>query len=150
MPGCSSRCLLCTVVMMLACTSAAEARHWRYYGYHWYGHTWSDSHRVNDESRGDVGTRGADNKTDLSNQVGDFESAIERMIRACDQQVSELKKMPLDDVTQTVKPTESQNKALEQIQSGAFSRFEGELTDVQKARLGSVVNVSTEVTSAVH
>ena len=31
-----------------------------------------------------------------------------------------------------------------------FSRFESELTDVQKARLGSVVNISTDVTSAVH
>ena len=115
MPGCSSRCLLCTVVMMLACTSAAEARYWRYYIYHWYGHTWSNSHRGNDESRGDEGARGAGTKTDLSNQVGDFGSAIERMIRACDQQVVELKKMPLDAVTQTVKPTESQGKALEQI-----------------------------------
>ena len=91
MPGYSSRCLLCTVVIMLACTSAAEARHWRHYGYHWYGHTWSDSHRGNDESRSDEGTRGAGNKTDLSNQVGNFGSAIERMIRACDQQISELK-----------------------------------------------------------
>jgi hypothetical protein len=109
--------------MMLACTSAAEARHWRYYGYHWYGHTWSDSHRDNYESRGNE-VRGADNKTDLSNQVGDFGSAIERMIRACDQQVSELKKMPLDDVTQAVKPTESQNKALEQIQSVALDTAE--------------------------
>ena len=124
MPGCGSRCLLCTIVMMLACTSAADARHWRYYGYHWYGHTWSDSHRGNDESRGDEGARGAGNKTDLSNQVGDFGSAIERMIRACDQQASELKKMPLDDVTQTVKPTESQHKALEQIQSVALDTAE--------------------------
>ena len=104
MPGCGSRCLSCTI------TSAAEARHWRYYGYHWYGHTWSDSRRGDDESRGDEGTRGADNKTDLSNQVGDFGSAIERMICACDQQVSELKKMPLDDVTQTVKPTATPGK----------------------------------------
>ena len=84
MPGCGSRCLLCAIVMMLACTSAAEARHWRYYGYHWYGHTWSDFRQGN-ENRGDEGTRGADNKTDLSNQVGDFGSAIEQMIRACDQ-----------------------------------------------------------------
>src|SRR6516165_1165889 len=120
MPGCSSRCLLCTVVMMLACTSAAEARHWRYYGYHWYGHAWSDSHRGNDESRGAESALGAGNKTDLSSQVGDFGSAIERMIRACDQQVLELKKMPLDDVSQTVEPTESQHKALEQIQSEAL------------------------------
>jgi hypothetical protein len=46
------------------------------------------------------------------------------MIRACDQQVSELKKMPLDDVTQTVEPTESQHKALEQIQSEALDTAE--------------------------
>jgi hypothetical protein len=71
--------------MMLACASAANARSWRYYGYHW-GHTWSNPDRGHgDESR-------AEDKSDLRNRVGDFGSAIERMIRACDQQVVELKK----------------------------------------------------------
>ena len=70
----------------------------------WYGHTWSNPHRGNDESRGDESR--AENKSDLSNQVGDFGSAIERIIRACDQQVVELKKMPLDAVNQIVKPAE--------------------------------------------
>ena len=114
MPGFGSRCLLCAIVMMLACTSAAKARSWRYYGYHWYGHTWSNPNRGNDERRGDESAPRAEDKSDLSYRVGDFGSAIERMIRACDQQVVELKKMPLGAVTQIVKPAEDQHQALEQ------------------------------------
>ena len=55
MSGFGSRCLMCAIAMMLAYTSAAEARSWRYYGYHWhwYGHTWSNPNRGNDERRGD-------------------------------------------------------------------------------------------------
>ena len=49
-------------------------------------------------------------KSDLSYRVVDFGSAIERMIRACDQQVVELKKMPLDAVAQIVKPAEDQRQ----------------------------------------
>jgi hypothetical protein len=51
---------------------------------------------------------------------------------------------------------EARQIQLEALQQGidgirpVFSRFESELTDVQKARLGSLVNVSTAVTSAVH
>jgi hypothetical protein len=59
-----------------------------------YGHTWSNPNRGNDERRGDESR--AEDKSDLRNRVGDFGSAIERMIRACDQQVVELKEMPLD------------------------------------------------------
>ena len=59
MPGFGSRCLLCAIVMMLACTSAAKARSWRYYGYHWYGHTWSNP----DGGRGDESR--AEDKSDL-------------------------------------------------------------------------------------
>ena len=42
----------------------------------------------------------------------------------CDQQVVELKKMPLDAVTQIVKPAEDQRQALEQIQSVALNGAE--------------------------
>src|SRR5215831_16703299 len=124
MPKFGSRCLLCAIVMMLACTSAAKARSWRYHGYHWYGHTWSNPHRRNDERRSDESAPRAEDKSDLSYRVGDFGSAIERMIRACDQQVVELKKMPLDAVSQIVKPAEDQRQALEQIQSVALDSAE--------------------------
>jgi hypothetical protein len=110
--------------MMLACTSAAKARSWRYYGYHWYGHTWSNPNRGNDERRSDESAPRAEDKSDLRNRAGDFGSAIERMIRACDQQVVELKKMPLDSVAQIVKPAEDQRQALEQIQSVALNSAE--------------------------
>ena len=96
---------------MLACMSAAEARSWRYYGYHWYGHTWSNPNRGNDERRSDESAPRAEDKSDLRNRAGDFGSAIERMIRACDEQVVELKKMPLDSVAQIVKPAEDQRIA---------------------------------------
>ena len=57
----------------------------------------------------------AEDRGDLSYRVGDFGSAIEQTIRACDQQVVELKKIPLDAVTKIVKPAEDQRQALEQI-----------------------------------
>src|SRR6516164_2589214 len=117
MPKFGSTCLLCAIAMMLACTLAAKARSWRYYGYHW-GHTWSNP----DRGRGDESR--AEDKSDLRNRLGDFGSAIERMIRACDQQVVELKKMPLDSVSQIVKPAENQRQALEQIQSVALDSAE--------------------------
>src|SRR6478672_4045017 len=124
MPGFGSRCLICAIATMLACTSATKARSWRYYGYHWhwYGHTWSNPNRGNDERRGDESR--AEDKSDLRDRVVDFGSAIERMIRACDQQVVELTKMPLDSVTQIVKPAENQRQALEQIQSVALDSAE--------------------------
>jgi hypothetical protein len=124
MSGFGSRCLMCAIAIMLAYTSAAEARSWRYYGYQWhsYGHTWSNPNRGNDERRGDESR--AEDKSALRNRVGDFGSAIERMIRACDQQVVELKKMPLDSVNQIVKPAENQRQALEQIQSVALDSAE--------------------------
>ena len=53
----------------------------------------------------------AEDKGDLSYRVGDFGSAIEQTIRACDQQVVELKKIPLDAVTKIVKPAEDQRAA---------------------------------------
>ena len=110
MPGFGSRCLMCAIAVMLACTSAAKARSWRYYGYHWhwYGHTWSNPNRGNDERRGDESR--AEDKSGLRNRVGDFGSAIERMIHACDQQVVELKKMPLDSVNQIIKPAENRTR----------------------------------------
>ena len=51
---------------------------------------------------------------------------------------------------------EARQDQLEALKKGSdairpvFSRFESELTDVQKAKLGRVVNVSTEITSVVH
>ena len=115
MPGFGSRCLLCAIVMMLACTSARESAFLAILWLSRHGHTWSNPNRGNDERRGDESAPRAEDKSDLSNRVGDFGSAIERMIRACDQQVVELKKMPLNAVTQIVKPAEDQRQALEQI-----------------------------------
>src|SRR6516225_5383003 len=105
MPGFGSWCLMCAIAMMLACTSATKAPSWRYYGYHWhwYGHTWSDPNRGNDERRGDESR--AEDKSDLRNRVGDFGSAIERMIRSLG----------------VLRPT--------------FTTFYGLLGDEQKARL---------------
>jgi len=51
---------------------------------------------------------------------------------------------------------EARQDALEALQKGidairpAFSQFVNELTDVQKAKLGRVVNVSTEITAVAH
>ena len=46
------------------------------------------------------------------------------MIHACDEQVQEIRNMPLDSVAEMVKPTEQQRDALEQIRSAALNESE--------------------------
>jgi hypothetical protein len=84
----------------------------------------SNLNRGNDERPRDESAPRAEDKDDLTYRAGDFGSAIEQTIRACDQQVVELEKIPLDAVTKIVKPAEDQPQALEQIQSVALNSAE--------------------------
>jgi len=110
--------LLCATALILA-SSAAEARYWRHYGYHWYGHSWNGSRPNNDERQGEQQNPGREATNDLHSQLDFFGAAIEEMSHTCDRQVVELKNMPLDAVSRVVHPTPKQNEALGHIRSVA-------------------------------
>jgi hypothetical protein len=101
-------------------SSAADARNWRHYGYHWYGRSWNGFRPNNDERQVEKRPPGAEPANDSRDQVGDFGAAIEQMTRACNRQVAELKNMPLDAVAGIVKPTSDQTDALDRIRSVAL------------------------------
>jgi len=117
--------LLCIAAMIPACmSSAAEARYWRHYGYHWYGRSGDSSRSNGDERHFEGQPPGTEPKVESRNPTGDFAAAIEQMIRACDRQALELKNMPLDAVAEMSKLTEPQRDALEQIRSAALNASE--------------------------
>jgi LTXXQ motif family protein len=109
--------LFCVTALILM-SSASEARYWRHYGYHWYGHTWSGSRPNNDERQVEEQRLGTEPGVD-PRQAGDFGAAIEQMIQACDRQVAELKDMPLDAVARVVNSTPDQREALDNIRNVA-------------------------------
>jgi hypothetical protein len=124
MPVRGYRILLCAAGIIFAyMSSAAEARYWRHYGFHWYGHAWKSS-RPNSDQRVEEQRPSVELRNEPRNQVSDFGAAVEQMIRACDRQVVELKNMPLDGVAATVKPADRQRDALEQIRSAALNASE--------------------------
>ena len=94
----------CALQQLSLVSSAAEARYWRHYGYHWYGRSWNGSRPNSDERQVEKQPLGTEPGND-PRQVGDFGAAIEQMIHACDRQVAELKDMPLDAVAEMVNPT---------------------------------------------
>jgi hypothetical protein len=121
---------LCVTALILV-SSAAEARHWRHYGYHywrhygyhWYGRTWSGSPSNGDERQVDEQRLGTESGND-PRQAGEFGAAIDQMIHACDRQVAELKEMPLDAVARIVNSSPGQREALDSIRSVATDASE--------------------------
>jgi LTXXQ motif family protein len=114
--------LLCATALILV-SPAADARYWRYYGYHWYGRSWNGSPSTSDERQVEKRPLGTEPGND-PRQVGDFGAAIEQMNHACDRQVAELKDMPLDAVARVVDPTPDQRDALDHIRSVALDASE--------------------------
>jgi hypothetical protein len=110
--------LLFATALILA-SSAAEARYWRHYGYHWYGRSWNDSRPNDDERQVEQQKLGKEPTNDPRNQLGFFVGAVEEVSQTCDRQVVELKNMPLDTVSRVVNPTPEQNEALGHIRSVA-------------------------------
>jgi hypothetical protein len=114
--------LLCATALILV-SSAADARYWRHYGYHWHGRSWNGSPSNGDERRVEKQPLGTELGVD-PRQVVDFGAAIEQMIHACDRQVAELKDMPLDAVARVVDPTLDQREALDHIHNVALDASE--------------------------
>jgi LTXXQ motif family protein len=97
--------LLAAVVVVLSLASAAQARH----GSHQH-HPWQDYYS------GGRDFRAAAHGAPTQPEANGFAVPTEQTIRACDEQATELKKMPIGTVLQTVQPSDTQRAALEQIQ----------------------------------
>jgi hypothetical protein len=100
--------LVATMVISLA--TAAEARHWRYHGY--YGFYWPDR-SIRQYRAEDTTPRNSPPVV----QTSGFGLAVAHMIRACEEQSIELRKMPFDVIARTVRPSEPQQNALDTIRT---------------------------------
>ena len=125
MRACDCKVLLlyATATIFACISSTAEARYWRHYGYHWYGHTWNGSRPTIGERQVEEQPLGTETGVD-PRQVGDFGAAIEQMIHACDRQVAELKDMPLDAVARVVNSTSDQREAFDHIRGVAVDALD--------------------------
>ena len=128
--------LLCATALILV-SSAADARFWRHYGYHWHGHGWTGSRSNGDEPQVEKQLPNTQPRNEPRNE-GDFNAAIQEMIDACDVQAQELRNMPLDGVAKMVNPTEQQHDALEQIRSATLNASEALACACPKDLPGSV------------
>ena len=114
MSGTHARLLLAMVVAAMGISSAAEARHWRY---HWHYH--HGFYQGTDDDRGeDTALRTCGNYRSRI-EADDFGRGIKRMIAACTGQAVELKRIPFDLVSRTVRANDAQRNALEQVHSAA-------------------------------
>jgi hypothetical protein len=175
------RFLLTTVAIVVGLVSAAEARHWRYFGHYWYGRHYYHSYtrhyydRAPDESaneqpaRGKADTNGrsealngrgepGSNSTVASRSdstaatPGSFGAALDQMIGICNGQVSELRRMPFDDVLKAVQPSGEQRDALEQIKNSVHDAADKLASACPKqlpSELGARLEMVSQLTNAI-
>jgi hypothetical protein len=105
-----SRLFPLVAMMAISLATAAEARHWRYHGY--YGFYWPD--RSTRQYRAEETTP---RNSPPVVQTSGFGLAVAHMIRACEEQSVELRKMPFDVIARTVRPSEPQQNALDTIRT---------------------------------
>jgi LTXXQ motif family protein len=158
--------------------SAAEARHWRYFGHYWYGRHWYTRRyydRAPDESaneqsaRGKAGTNGrsealngrgqpsgngmvARRSDSTASTPGSFSAALDQMIGICNGQVSELRRMPFDDVFKAVQPSGEQRDALEQIRNSVHDAADKLASACPKqlpSELGARLEIVSQLTNAI-
>ena len=114
MSSTACRFLLTVAVATTVASSAAEARHWRYYWHYRHGF-----YQERDEDRGqEPALRGFGNYRSRTEPNG-FGRGIEQMIGACAEQAIEFKRVPFDLVSRTVQANDEQRTALEQVRSTA-------------------------------
>jgi hypothetical protein len=58
-------------MILVSVSSAADARYWRHYGYHWYGRSWNGLRPNNDERPIDKQPLATESANDSRDQ-GDF------------------------------------------------------------------------------
>lgn len=113
-----------TVVLTIgvsALSSIAEARHGRHYGHY---SSRQNSSRQNHQEAERSGRRARlvpvsrpANDAGLRTGGGGFADGVRRMIGACADQVAEMKGMPFDAVSRTIRAADNQRNALDQIRS---------------------------------
>jgi hypothetical protein len=107
-----------SVVMMgvSGLAAIAEARHRHHYGHYHSRHYQRD---VDPSAARTPEPASSSNYARPRNGAGGFADGIRRMIGACSDQISEMKGMPFDAVSRTVRAGENQRHALEQIRTTA-------------------------------
>src|SRR5215472_8000649 len=104
------RFLLAVTIAAVGASSAAEARHWRYYWH--YHHVF---YQAADEGWGQETTLPAIRNYRSRIEVNGFGRGIEQMIGACAEQAAELKRMPFDFVARIVQTNGQQRNALDRV-----------------------------------
>ena len=101
------------VLALSACfVSSADARQWgwgHFFGFYRHGYSGHS---------GDDGRRSGAAETVRAKTVG---AVIDRLIRGCVQQASELQNWPFDKITQIVAPDDAQRGALETLRASALA-----------------------------
>ncbi len=105
------------VMGVSALASTAEARHAHHYGHYSSRHTHREVERGARHAL--VPVSRPSNQARSHNGAGGFADGVRRMIGACSDQIVEIKGMPFDAVSRTVRAGEDQRNALEQIRSAA-------------------------------
>jgi LTXXQ motif family protein len=154
----------------------AQQRHWRYFGHYGYGrhhYQWYTRHyydRAPDENANEQSARG---KADASGRsealngrgepgsngmvasksgLGSFGATLDKMIGICDGQVSELRRMPFDEVFKAVQPSGEQRDALEQIKNSVHDAADKLASACPKqlpSELGARLEIVSQLTNAI-
>ena len=114
------RFLLGVVILAMGVSglaAIAEARHGRHHGHYHSRHYLREVDR-NAHAAPEPASR-ASNYARQRNGAGGFADGIRRMIGACTDQMAEMKGMPFDAVSRTIRAGEHQRHALEQIRTTA-------------------------------
>jgi hypothetical protein len=114
------RFLLGVVILAMGVSglaAIAEARHGRHHGHYHSRHYLREVDR-NAHAAPEPAPR-TSNYARQRNGAGGFADGIRRMIGACTDQMAEMKGMPFDAVSRTIRAGENQRHALEQIRSTA-------------------------------
>jgi LTXXQ motif family protein len=114
------RFLLGVVILAMGVSglaAIAEARHGRHHGHYHSRHYQREVDR-NAHAAPEPAPR-TSNYARQRNGAGGFADGIRRMIGACTDQIAEMKGMPFDAVSRTIRAGENQRHALEQIRSTA-------------------------------
>jgi hypothetical protein len=109
-PGLRHLSLLAALIVALGLTTDAQARHSLHHHHH-----------LQDVYSGERRSKpgGAGQPSVTAPQASGMTTGIAETIRACDDQATELQKIPFDAVIKTVRPTDDQRTSLEQIRSTA-------------------------------
>jgi hypothetical protein len=102
--------LAALVAIALGLASPAQARHGSHHHHHWQDYYSGDRDPHAGPGRG----------APAQPQTGGFAAPTAQMIHACDEQATELKKMPVDAVLNAIQPSDAQRASLEQVRATAI------------------------------